>query len=71
MLKIEVIKFEAQDVITTSIAAPTEAPKCTCDSEEYHRYYNQETKEHYWDHGNCPMTGKIDNNEHNCRNFVA
>ena len=26
MLKIEVIKFEAQDVITTSVAAPTEAP---------------------------------------------
>ena len=26
MLKIEVIKFEAQDVITASTAAPTEAP---------------------------------------------
>lgn len=26
MLNIEVIKFEAQDVITTSVAAPTEAP---------------------------------------------
>ena len=35
MLKIEVIKFEAQDVITTSVAAPTEAPteppvECIC-----------------------------------------
>ena len=29
MLKIEVIKFEAQDVITTSIAAPAEG-KCIC-----------------------------------------
>ena len=27
MLKIEVIKFEAQDVITSSVAAP----ECTCD----------------------------------------
>ena len=35
MLKIEVVKFEAQDVITSSVAAPTEAPteppKCACD----------------------------------------
>ena len=29
MLKIEVIKFEAQDVITASTAAPEEA-KCIC-----------------------------------------
>ena len=35
MLNIEVIKFEAQDVITTSVAAPTEEPteppRCACD----------------------------------------
>ena len=29
MLKIEVIKFEAQDIITTSNAA-SEEPKCSC-----------------------------------------
>ena len=36
MLKIEVIKFEAQDVITSSVAAPVEPeikddPKCACE----------------------------------------
>jgi len=42
MLKIEVIKFEAQDVITASTAAPTEAPteapveqKCICPTDGY------------------------------------
>ena len=37
MLKIEVIKFEAQDVITASTAAPTEAPveqKCICPTDD-------------------------------------
>ena len=70
MLKIEVIKFEAMDVITASNAGPAEA-QCTCNSDESHRYYDAETKEHYWNHGNCPMTGKIDNNAHNCVDFIA
>jgi len=35
MLKIEVIKFEAQDVITASVAAPT-APKCICSDDTWY-----------------------------------
>ena len=44
MLNIEVIKFEAQDVITTSVAAPTEAPEATkfCD------LCKQDIKESEW-----------------------
>lgn len=30
MLNIEVIRFEAQDVITTSVAAPVEPVDCDC-----------------------------------------
>ena len=43
MLKIEVIKFEAQDVITTSVA------ECICGKNEIH--YDPDTKT--WNHGNC------------------
>ena len=34
MLKIEIIKFEAQDVITASVAAPVEA-KCICNADTW------------------------------------
>ena len=48
MLKIEVIKFEAQDVITASTAAPVE---CICaGNEDMNRH--QETG----DHSPCPAT---------------
>ena len=37
MLKIEVIKFEAQDVITASVAAPVE---CICGSDTWYHSAN-------------------------------
>lgn len=60
MLKIEVIKFEAQDVITTSVATPEEA-KCFCSQldtnshgvESFTHHYNIQTKE------DCPATEHV------------
>ena len=46
-LNVEVVKFEAQDVITASVAAPTE---CTCDPNDNMCQSNQ----HY---GRCPYDG--------------
>lgn len=43
MLKIEVIKFEAQDVITASVA------ECTCEKNAIH--FDKETQS--WNHGDC------------------
>ena len=43
MLKIEVIKFEAQDVITASVA------ECTCPKNAVHYDWRTQT----WDHGDC------------------
>ena len=48
MLKIEVIKFEAQDVITASTAAPEEV-ECICPKNADH--YDEMTET--WNHGNC------------------
>ena len=68
MLKIEVIKFEAQDVITASTAAPTEAPeeaKCTCSAnDEHYHFANDEVGNLYYDHEGCTYEG-----EHNCREY--
>lgn len=52
MLKIEVIKFEAQDVITTSIPAPAE---CSCP-------HHSEENAAGCNHGGCKFTGEW----HNC-----
>ena len=56
MLKIEVIKFEAMDVITASVAAPeVDAPaeetpaECICPKNADH--YDEMTKT--WNHGDC------------------
>jgi hypothetical protein len=46
MLKIEVIKFEAQDVITASVAAPAE---CICPKNADH--FDEMTQT--WNHGDC------------------
>ena len=43
MIKIELIKFEAQDVITASgVATPVEKPQCTCGNTGIN------AKEHQW-----------------------
>ena len=53
MLKIEVIKFEAQDVITASTAAPVES-KCICPTDGSHQCSNNV---HYGPNGEpCPGT---------------
>jgi len=36
MLKIDVIRFEAQDVITTSVARPSSGKNCGCSSDCYY-----------------------------------
>ena len=51
MLKIEVIKFEAMDVITASIAAPEEDKPVECICPKNADHYDERTKT--WDHGNC------------------
>ena len=61
MLKIEVIKFEAQDVITASVAAP----KCTCDPHDIHYTFGDGYMPVY-DHGDCQYEGK-----HNCSYYIA
>lgn len=66
MLKIEVIKFEAMDVITASVAAPdVDAPeeaKCTCSANDRHYYFKDWSNDSlYYDHGDCTYEG-----EHNC-----
>ena len=64
MLKIEVIKFEAQDVITASVAAPVEQ-KCTCSANDTHYHFaDDEVGTLYYDHGDCTYEG-----EHNCRKY--
>ena len=64
MLKIEVIKFEAMDVITASTAAPEEA-KCTCSAnDEHYHFANDEVGTLYYDHEGCTYEG-----EHNCREY--
>ena len=53
MLKIELIRFEAQDVITTSVSTPeppvndttTEDPKCACHDT---CTYSPISKNHWW-----------------------
>lgn len=47
MLKIEVIKFEAQDVITSSVA------KCICKAGDGNWHWQNVAVE---DHGDCPAT---------------
>ena len=62
MLKIEVIKFEAQDVITASTAAPAQ---CTCSAnDEHYHFANDEVGTLYYDHEGCTYEG-----EHNCRKY--
>ena len=59
MLKIEVIKFEAQDVITASTAV------CTCSPNDKHYYFeNWSNDSLYYDHGDCTYEG-----EHNCEKY--
>ena len=61
MLKIEVIKFEAMDVITASTAAPEEA-KCTCSPNDRHYHFKDYSNDSlYYDHGDCTYEG-----DHNC-----
>ena len=62
MLKIEVIKFEAQDVITASTAAPAE---CICDSHDIH-YTFDDNQMPVYDHGDCQYEGT-----HNCSHYIA
>ena len=53
MLKIEIMKFQAQDVITTSDAAPVEQ-KCICPTDGSHKCSNNV---HYGPNGEpCPGT---------------
>ena len=55
MLKIEIMKFQAQDIITTSVATPDEGPKCICKEatpNEKHRGQGAET--HYVGNRVCP-----------------
>ena len=64
MLKIEVIKFEAMDVITASTAAPEEA-KCTCSAnDEHYHFANDDVGTLYYDHEDCTYEG-----DHNCRKY--
>lgn len=67
MLKIEVIKFEAQDVITTSVAASVEV-KCTCNPnpEPGNDYYACSRNGHF----DCPVTSSADA-DHNCPDYIA
>ena len=58
MLNIEIIKFEAQDVITAS----TPAPECTCEKGANHPGYNTPCN-----HENCEYTG----NKHKCDDYVC
>jgi len=61
MLKIEVIKFEAQDIITASTPAPDEA-KCTCSPNDRHYHFKDYSNDSlYYDHGDCTYEGN-----HNC-----
>ena len=69
MLKIEVIKFEAMDVITASVAAPdVDAPeeaKCTCSAnDEHYHFANDEAGTLFYDHEDCTYEG-----DHNCRKY--
>ena len=59
MLKIDVIKFEAQDVITASVAAhPEKTPTCHCNER---CYYSQDSSKYihfhseYCDAGYCEV----------------
>lgn len=70
MLKIEVIKFEAQDVITSSVAAPVEPeikedPKCACDG---NCTYSAISKRHYngYPSGNNQCYGIDGTGVHTC-----
>ena len=59
MLKIEVIKFEAQDVITASTAV------CTCSANDSHYHFmDDEVGTLFYDHEDCTYEG-----EHNCRPY--
>ena len=58
MLKIEVIKFEAQDVITASVAKSEPAKYCSCTYEPYEICVGS------GDHQECLDTGY--QGEHNC-----
>ena len=65
MLKIEVIKFEAQDVITTSVAAPVEA-KCICPHENNpDGSSNMDAATECW-HGGHPGCNYQGDKPHNC-----
>ena len=72
MLKIEVIKFEAMDVITASVATPeVDAPvekKCTCPTAE--DLYNAPTYDDYY---YCDKNGHpgCEAEEHHCPEFIA
>lgn len=62
MLNIELIRFEAQDVITSSVATP-EAPKCACDVAGCTVQYGV----HTYDNGNGGLNACVDA-EHTCGN---
>lgn len=75
MLKIEVIKFEAMDVITASVATPEvdaeEKPAevvCTCNPnpEPGNDYYACSQNGHF----DCPVTSGADA-DHNCPDYIA
>ena len=57
MLKIEVIKFEAMDVITASVAAPEEdkPAECICSNETWyhHEGYNNGVANHNFGDVKC------------------
>ena len=56
-LNVEVVKFEAQDVITASVAAPV----CECNGTMAALGYDCIDK----NHPGCPLTG-VPDEEHNC-----
>lgn len=72
MLKIEVIKFEAQDIITTSGTPVVEdtpvAPKedkCICSpNDKHYKFETWDDSSIYYDHGDCTYEGT-----HNCREY--
>lgn len=68
MLKIEVIKFEAMDVITASTAATVEEPKCICPTREDLIDAPSNNDYYYCDQNNHPGCKA---EEHHCPKYIA
>ena len=65
-VSVEVVKFEAQDVITASVAAPV----CTCPTADE---MQKEAYENNTDYYQCEKTGHpgCEADEHHCPKFIA